>query len=160
MKQTLYDLDFNLWIEDQIDKLENNRLSELDIEPLIEELKDLGKSEKNALESNLMILLAHLLNLSTAQADAPETMKKSWYSSVDEHRKRIKKQLSKTPSLKSYLPNILEEAYRDGRELAIKEGKRASSGIRVPDESEYPQACPFDNEQIIDEEFYSFPGNN
>jgi len=159
MKQTLYDLDFNLWIEDHINKLKTHRFSELDIENLIEELKDLGKSEKNALESNLMILLAHLLKL-TVQADAPETMKKSWYSSVDEHRKRINKQLSKTPSLKSYFPKILEEAYRDGRDLAIKEGKRASSGIPIPHESEYPQVCPFDNEQILDEEFYSFPCNN
>lgn len=108
MKQTLYNRDFNLWIEDHISKLKNHQFSELDIEHLIEELKDLGKSEKNRLESNLMILLGHLLKL-TVQADVPETMKGSWYSSVDEHRKRINKQLNKTPSLKSYLPKILLE---------------------------------------------------
>ncbi|WP_449289976.1 hypothetical protein [Nostoc spongiaeforme] len=34
-------------------------------------------------------------------------------------------------------------AYADGRKLAIKEGKLAKFGVRVPEESEYPTVCPF-----------------
>ena len=114
----------------------------------------MGKAEKNALESNLMILLTHLLKLKV-QADTPGNMKNSWYNSIIEHRKRIKKQLSKTPSLKSYLPKILEEAYNDGRDIAIKEGKKASFGVRIPDESDYPHQCIFTIEQILDDDFFS-----
>ena len=62
MSHTLYDRDLQLWIEQTIRQLKNRELESLDIEHLIEELVDLGKSEKNALRSNLMILLAHLLN--------------------------------------------------------------------------------------------------
>ncbi len=113
----------------------------------------MGKAEKNALESNLMILLADLLKLKV-QADAPDMIKNSWYNSVIEHRKRIKKQLSKMPSLKSYLPNILEESYQDGRDIAIKEGKLASFGVRIPDEFGYPELCPFTVAEILDDEFY------
>ncbi len=153
MSSNLYETDFNLWLEDTITKLEKNDFSALDKVNLIEELRDLGKAEKNALESNLMILLAHLLKL-TVQSDAPETMKNSWYNSVIEHRKRIKKQLSKTPSLNTYFPKILEEAYNDGRDIAIKEGKKASFGVRIPDESEYPKPCIFTPEQILDDDFF------
>lgn len=154
MSVNLYETDFNLWLEETIIKLENNQFEALDKVNLIEELRDLGKAEKNALESNLMVLLAHLLKL-TVQADAPETMQNSWFDSVIEHRKRIKKQLSKTPSLKTYLPKILEEAYTDGRDIAIKEGKKASFGVRIPDESEYPQQCIFEIEQILDDDFFT-----
>ncbi len=153
MSANLYETDFNLWLEETINKLENNQFQALDKVNLIEELKDLGKAEKNALESNLMILLAHLLKL-TVQADVPDTMKNSWYNSVIEHRKRIKKQLSKTPSLKSYLPKVLEDAYNDGRDIAIKEGKKASFGVPIPDESDYPSECIFTIEQILDDDFF------
>lgn len=101
-----------------------------------------------------MILLAHLLKL-TVQADVPDAMKNSWYNSVIEHRKRIKKQLSKTPSLKSYLPKILEDACNDGRDIAIKKGKKASFGVPIPDESDYPTQCIFTIEQILDDDFFS-----
>lgn len=149
----LYERDFHLWIETTISQLQTGELQKLDIENLIEELKDLGKSDKNSLESNLMILLAHLLKLNR-QNDAPETMKGSWYNSVIEHRKRVKKQIKKIPSLKSYLKQILEESYEDGRDIAIKEGKLASYGVPIPNEEEYPHNCPFTIEQILDEDFY------
>ncbi len=153
METNLYEEDFNLWLQETINQLEQQNFQALDIANLIEELKDLGKSEKNALESNLMILLAHLLKL-TIQADAPETMKNSWYNSVIEHRKRLKKQLKKTPSLNVYLPTILEESYTDGRDIAIKEGQRASFGVRIFELSQYPSQCIFTIDQILDDNFY------
>ncbi|WP_017304435.1 DUF29 domain-containing protein [Spirulina subsalsa] len=149
----IYEQDFHLWLEDTIQKLTHHQFSELDIEHLIAELQDLGKSDKNALESNLMILLAHLLKL-TIQADAPQMIKGSWYSSVDEHRQRVLSQLVEIPSLKSYLETALIKAYPRSRKLAIKEGKRASFGIRIPAESEYPDDCPFPLDAILSEDFY------
>ncbi|MEH2464681.1 hypothetical protein [Nostoc sp.] len=38
--------------------------------------------------------------------------------------------------------------------LAIKEGKLAKFGVRIPQESEYPTVCPFSIDQILDEDFY------
>jgi hypothetical protein len=74
----LYDSDFNLWLSNTIENLQQRNFAALDLDHLIEELQTLGKSEKKSLRSNLMILLAHLLKLSV-QADVPETMKVSWY---------------------------------------------------------------------------------
>jgi hypothetical protein len=152
--QNLYEKDFNLWIAQTIQQLENHQFESLDLDHLIEELEDLGKSEKRALESNLMILLAHLLKLKV-QFDAPDSMKNSWYNSIDEHRKHIQKQLKQTPSLKAYLDWAISESYHDSRDLAIKEGKRGKFGVNIPSEREYPLICPFSLEQILDDNFYA-----
>jgi hypothetical protein len=153
MSDNLYERDLQYWIEQTIQQLRNREFGALDIEHLIEELVDLGKAEKNALKSNLTILLAHLLKL-MVQNDVPDMMKGSWYGSVLEHRQRVLNNLSDTPSLKSFLVEAVEKAYPDGRKLAIKEGKLAKFGVRVLEESEYPMVCPFSVEQILDEDFY------
>lgn len=153
MSKILYDRDLQLWIEKTINYLQNREFESLDIEHLIEELTDLGKAEKNALKSNLKILLAHLLKLKV-QHDAPLSMKGSWYDSVIEHRQRVLDNLEDTPSLKSFLSEALEKAYPDARKIAIKESKLAKLGVRIPKESEYSIICPFSIEQILNEDFF------
>ena len=71
-----------------------------------------------------------------------------------EHRQRVLNNLADTPSLKSFLGEAVEKAYPDSRKLAIKQGKLAKFGVRVPEESKYPTQCPFSIEQILDEDFY------
>ena len=153
MANKLYDRDLQLWIAQTIQQLKNREFGSLDVEHLIEELVDLGRAEKNALKSNLTILLAHLLKL-LVQHDVPDTMKGSWYSSVLEHRQRVLDNLTDTPSMKSLLLETVEKAYSASRKLAIKEGNLAKFGVRVPTESEYPTICPFSIDQILDEDFY------
>lgn len=149
----LYDKDFQKWISETIQLLQQREFEAIDIEHLIEELTDLGKAEKNALRSNLKVLLAHLLKLQV-QSDAPDTMKSSWYDSVNEHRERVLDALISTPSLKSYLEEAITEAYPGARKLAIKDSKNAKFGVRIPNEDEYPMTCPFSIEQILEEDFY------
>ncbi|WP_298909882.1 DUF29 domain-containing protein [uncultured Nostoc sp.] len=153
MPNTLYDQDLQLWIEQTIEQLQNHQFEALDSEHLIEELVDLGKAEKNALKSNLTILLAHLLKLRLGD-DVPDSMKVSCYSSILEHRQRVLNNLADTPSLKSFLLEAVEKAYPDAHKLAIKEGKLAKFGVWIPQESEYPTVCPFSIDQILDEDFY------
>jgi hypothetical protein len=153
MSKTLYEQDFQVWLTTTISHLQKREFADLDTDNLIEELTELGKSEKRALESNLMVLLAHLLKLKV-QHDAPPSMRDSWYRSIIEHRQRIQKKLRDTPSLKSYLETAIQEAYLDARQVAIKEGKLARFGVRIPPENEYPKICPFLPEQILHESFY------
>ena len=133
----LYENDFELCLSQTINQLENQQFDQLDLEHLIEELTDLGKSNKRSLESNLIILIAHLLKLKIQQ-DAPEMMKDSWLDSVSEHRQRVLYDLEEIPSLKSHLETAIAKVYPSSRKLAIKEGKRAKFGVRVPLEKEYP----------------------
>lgn len=132
--------------------MKNQQFETLDVEHLIEDLKELGKSDKRSLESNLMILIAHLLKL-TVQPDAPDTMKASWLHSVSEHRERILYDLQDMPSLKTHLEEAVSKVYPNARKLAIKEEKRAKFGVRVPLEFEYPLSCPFSLSQLLDKGF-------
>ncbi|NCR78313.1 MAG: DUF29 domain-containing protein, partial [Microcystis aeruginosa K13-06] len=58
MSKTLYEQDFQVWLATTISHLQKREFAALDTDNLIEELTELGKSEKRTLESNLMILLA------------------------------------------------------------------------------------------------------
>lgn len=153
MSQTLYDKDFQLWIDETIASLKNRDFDALDIEHLIEELADLGKSEKRELESNLVVLLAYLLKI-TVQKDVPNIMKTLWFESVNEHRQRVNQSIEDTPSLKSYLESAIFSAYQYAKKLAIKDSQNAKFGVRIPEKDEYPKNCPFSVEQILDEDFY------
>ncbi|MBS9383441.1 MAG: DUF29 domain-containing protein [Dolichospermum sp. BR01] len=153
MNNQLYEQDFNVWRETIIKKIKQQDFNDIDWEHLLLELEDMGKSEKRSFVSNLTILIAHLLKL-TVQADAPEMMKGSWYSSVTEHRFRVKKDLEENPSFENYLHEVIFIAYADARKLAIKESKNAKLGVRKPEETEYPLDFPFTIEQLLDEDFY------
>ena len=153
MNNQLYERDFNVWRETIIKKIKQQDFNDIDWEHLLLELEDMGKSEKRSFLSNLTILIAHLLKL-TVQADAPEMMKGSWYSSVTEHRFRVRKDLEENPSFKNYLHEVIFIAYADARKLAIKESKNAKLGVRKPDETEYALDFPFTIEQLLDEDFY------
>ncbi len=59
--KTLYEIDPDQWLEETIKILKENRFHELDLENLIEELEDLGRSEKNAVESLLEQVIRHFI---------------------------------------------------------------------------------------------------
>ena len=42
--KTLYEQDFNLWIEETVNLLKNRQLDQIDYDNLIEEVEDLGKN--------------------------------------------------------------------------------------------------------------------
>jgi hypothetical protein len=58
---TLYDQDYLLWTEDTINQLRNKNFHRVDLVNLIEEIEDLGKSQKRDLKSRLGELLEHIL---------------------------------------------------------------------------------------------------
>ncbi|MBN3873033.1 MAG: DUF29 domain-containing protein, partial [Nostoc sp. JL33] len=68
--QSLYDQDFYLWIETIAKKLKQGRLAEVDLANLIEEIESMGRSEKQALDSNL-IYASRTLVTSSHELGAP-----------------------------------------------------------------------------------------
>ncbi len=139
--ETLYDLDFSLWLEKTADLLKNRQLDQLDYEHLIEEIEAMGRSEKEALESNLEILLMHLLKWKYQ----PNKRSNSWQYSITEHCLRLKKAFKKSPSLKGYFENVFEECYQNARLLASKD-----TGL---EKEIFPESCPFKTEEILNPEF-------
>ncbi|MBD2289517.1 DUF29 domain-containing protein [Microcystis wesenbergii FACHB-1317] len=116
----LYDSDYQLWLENTINQLRRGDFQAVDWQNLLEELADLGKSERRAVESLLTRLLEHLLKLTYWQSQR-DYNQAAWKKEIRNFRIQIKKILKDSPSLKSYLKEILQECYLDARNLLIDE---------------------------------------
>ena len=63
MSNSLYDLDFYAWADQQAALLRAGRLTEADIEHIAEEIESMGRREKRELVDHLAVLLLHLLRV-------------------------------------------------------------------------------------------------
>ena len=146
----LYEHDFNAWIHNQISLLKAGKTNEIDIEHLIEELEDMGKSNLRELESRFIILIAHLLKwqfqLATLETQWQDFEGKSWRKTIIEQRAQLLYLLKKVPSLQQKLQNAVTEAYLEAVMLAVKESKLS--------QSIFPIDCPYTIEQLLDDDFY------
>jgi len=139
--QTLYDTDYLQWIETTVEKLQSYDYANVDWENLIEEIADMGRSERRSLKSNLIVILVHLLKWQFQ----PEKRSGSWEGSIIEHRRPVKEALDDSPSLKSYLEKILAECYAQ----AVKQAK-AETGLSV---ESFPLNCPYQLPEVTNNEF-------
>ena len=98
---TSYDKDVVLWSQEQAGLLRAGRFAELDIEHLVDEIEDVGKSEKRELASRMAVLLAHLLKWRVQ----PKNRGASWRATINDQRKRIALASKGTPSLKAVMRN-------------------------------------------------------
>jgi hypothetical protein len=136
-RQNLYDSDYLKWLETTVENLRLQNYSNIDWENLIEEIEDMGRSEGRSLESNLIVVLTHLLKWQYQ----PEFRSGSWKGSLVEHRRRIRKALQESPSLKPYLEQVFAECYADAVE-------QASAETELPMET-FPQACPYSVTEVL-----------
>ncbi len=138
----LYNLDFYGWTQEQVKLLKEEKWSCLDIPNLIEEIDSLGRRERQELENRLGVLLGHLLKWEFQ----PEHRSKSWVATIKEQRRRILRLLKENPSLQPFLPEALENAYKDGLDLAVRE--------TFLDYENFPEESPYLFEQVLDNEFF------
>lgn len=137
-----YDQDFYGWTQEQAALLRAGRLTELDIENLIEEVETMGRSEKRALESRLSVLLLHLLKWQYQ----PSRRGNSWKFTIAEQRLKFQKVIQQNPGLKPEILTILSDAYEYALLKATHE-----TGLR-PDT--FPASCPWTLDQLSDSGFY------
>jgi len=143
MSQSIdYETDRYEWALYHVQLLREGRLSELDIEHLIEALEDMGKSDRRALENRFIILIAHLLKW----AYQPDQRSNSWESTINEQRLRISRLIRQEPSLKRYLLEAISDAYPDAVTLASDD-----SGLA---KSHFPEVCPYSQEQLLEKKFF------
>lgn len=137
----LYETDYLKWIETTVKKLRIQDYSNIDWENLIEELEDIERSERRSLESNLIVVLTHLLKWQYQ----PEFRSGSWKGNIVEHRRRIRKALKDSPSLKLYFEEVFAECY-----TAAVEQASAETGLSV---EIFPQICPYTAVEVLDSNF-------
>lgn len=138
---TLYEQDYYCWLEETARLLRNGKLAELDVLNLAEEIEDMGRSEKRAVESNLEIVLMYLLKYKYQ----PEQRSNSWRFTILEHRDRLEKFFRDSPSLRPYFATIFEDCYSRARKKAAVE-----TGLSLDN---FPSTSPFTPEQILNSDF-------
>ncbi|WP_156518342.1 DUF29 domain-containing protein [Phormidesmis priestleyi] len=139
--KTQYETDYLRWIETTLEKLRSRDYASVDWENLVEEIEDMGRSERRSLKSNLIVVLVHLLKWQF-QIDRRSG---SWEGSMIEHRRRIHQAIDDSPSLQPFLESIFDECYLQ----AVKQAK-AETGLSS---ETFPHQCPYELVEVVGDEF-------
>lgn len=133
--------DFSSWINQTAQLLRERRWHEIDVPNLIEEVEDLGKSERRGIASQLTRLLLHLLKWQYQ----PQRRSDSWLDSITDARTQIELAIEDSPSLRSYPVEQLEESYQRARRQAAKQ-----TAIEI---AVFPETCPYPLEMVLSEDW-------
>ena len=137
----LYESDFYGWTELQAKALATRQVEALDWQNLREEVISLGKQEYRELVSRLTVLVGHLLKWEYQ----PDKRSRSWFLTIREQRRAIRRHLQGNPSLKSRMPTALSDAFEAGVDLALRD---TDLPIRT-----FPSHSPFTFEDIMADHF-------
>ena len=139
--EKLYDRDYLKWIETTVEKLRLRDYSNIDWENMIEAIEDMGRTERRSLESNLVVVIMHLLKWQFQ----PDKRSGSWKGSIAEHRRRIRKSFQDSPSLQPYLERVFSECYSD-----VIEQASAETGFAI---ETFP-LCVYTSAEVLDSNFW------
>lgn len=141
---SLYDADYQLWLDQTVAQLKAHNFSNLDLENLIEEIESLGKSDKRAISSYLMRLCEHFLKLRYWEAERDNCFR-GWKLEVANFRLQIQAILKDSPSLKNHLRENFGLEYHNGRKLFLN--------VSELDARLIPEEPGFTLEQALDEDW-------
>ncbi|MEA5616655.1 DUF29 domain-containing protein [Cronbergia sp. UHCC 0137] len=139
--QQLYQTDDYLWLLETIELLKQNRLNEVDLDNLIEELEDLGSEKKNAVESFLEQIIRHLLLLHY-WTEEYERNGHHWQAEIVNFRNQLKRRL--TGNLLNHLTKEMLEIYADALEY-VK--------VKTKFQVDFPEKCPYTLEQLLNKDY-------
>jgi hypothetical protein len=140
---TLYHDDFHAWALEQADRLraasqvQAPELDGIDFEHVIEEVEDLGLSERRQVSGNLSVALQHMIKIAALpEADFVRGWRGEVVSAIRNARRAF------TPSMRQRLD--LPEIWSDAREDALQ--NLAVDGIMAAD---IPEACPMTLDRLL-----------
>ena len=146
-----YDDDFYAWTKHQAAVLREMPVSDnrFDREHVAEEIEDLGKSERDAVRSQVRRIIEHFLKLQYSPAREPRY---GWMASIVDARAQTDDKITRT--IRREVEVELARLYRAAR-------KQAELGLREYGEQQLidrlPAACPYTFDQILDEDWYPEP---
>lgn len=138
----LYEVDDNLWLEETVILLKENRLNELDLENLIEELESLARRDKLAMASLLQQVIIHLLLLEYWDSEY-ERNYRHWQDEIYSFRYQLNDGL--TTNLNKHLEENLEKIYQ----RALKRVNNKTNHI-----FSLPQQCSYTLYQLLNEDWF------
>lgn len=133
---TLYDRDFYTWTQQQAEALRRlNDRGAVDVDHVAEEIEDLGREQRNAVEGYLTQILVHLLKLERSPAEEP---RQGWIDEIETWRVDLAVRLRQNPGLAPQLAAIFADAWPTAWKKAAIALKR--DGI---DLGPMPKTCPY-----------------
>ena len=142
MADQLYDEDILLWAERQADLLRRLARGELvkdvDWEHVAGEIEDVGRSESHSVESDLRLILAHLLKL---QAWSDDPSARHWRAEIIAFQQNLEDRF--TPSMRQRI-NLARRYSQALEQLADEINER-------PPALALPRNCPFTLDQLLTE---------
>ena len=138
-----YDDDFYAWTRHQAMVLRTMAAADnrFDRENVAEEIEDLGRSERDAVRSQVRRIIECLLKLAYSPAHQPRF---DWMASIAEARATLGDKLS--PTLQRDAENLLPKLYEDGRDRA-ELGLRSHGEMQAADN--LPPDCPYTIDEIL-----------
>jgi hypothetical protein len=146
VQEVTYDRDYVVWIERQRRHLLEGRTDLVDASNLAEELRDMGNSERDAVESHMTVLMEHLLKLEHSHDAGPRN---GWLRTVRGQRRQLGRKLSRSPSLRPWAQARLADCCADARGDAALDKSIAADSM--------PDNCPYVLDQLLDAGFTPHP---
>jgi hypothetical protein len=112
-----YESDGYGWAMAQAELLRARHFEGIDWDNVAEEIESMGKSERNALVSNLTQVIMHMMKWDVQ----PNKRSRSWVVSIGTHRVHALQILDENPSLRASLDDVMLSAHRYARKLAAVE---------------------------------------
>ena len=133
----LYEADFYEWCITTATLLRDGRIDEVDLGHVAEEIEDLGRSQRHALDSRATVIIQHLLKLRYQ----PQMRTPSWDQTIITQRVAVRALLRNNPSLRRFLLKVADVVYDDAVDLAAGE-------TGIPRET-FPSSCPFTPQEVF-----------
>ena len=111
--QTLYEQDFSLWVKDTVQKLKAKNTENLDWEHLIEEIEGLTRSDRREIKHRLITLFEHALKRRYVPLNE---CYRGWELTIKRTQSKLQDILEDSPSLRSYLLEIMPNCYQEALE--------------------------------------------
>jgi hypothetical protein len=143
-----YEDDFYAWTQRQAQVVRTMPVTDnrFDREHVAEEIEDLGKSERDAVRSQVSRIIEHFLKLAYSLGQTPRF---DWMGTILDARQELLDKLA--PALRHEVEGALEKLYSDAR-------RRAALGLRRYGEAEaakrLPGTCPYSWDEICQEDWY------
>ena len=145
--KNLYEIDEHLWLQETIKLLKAERLDELDLDNLIEELESLGKRDKNKVESLLRQVIIHLLLLQY-WSEKYDYNAQHWRGEIATFRVQLNRLL--TTNLTKHLLENLEDIYQEAIFIV---SQKTGFNLNI-----FPNNCTYRLEQLLDKNW--LPGTD
>ncbi|MCX8164255.1 MAG: DUF29 domain-containing protein [Aquificaceae bacterium] len=145
----LYDKDFPLWAEINLELLKEKAYELVDWENLLEEIEDMARSDLKACISYLAVILEHLYkwdNFRHLTKGGKEKGGIGWIRSIELARGELEALMEIYPSLKEKVPQNMNSAWKMAVPKILHSAQDLGKKIT---KKALPEDCPYTYEQAM-----------